>query len=930
MAGVGRSAVSITALMVVVFVFSSLAGVAGAWDGEAVAAKPELAVACALLDDDDVRQRMDGLLVKLLIMCDRTEELGLVHQQPAQEPIATEAGGVDIPVNDPGGDTSVSSHTQSETSMVVNEVTGTICAGYNDSWHYFAQSDGFTGFSRSTDGGATFSDQGALGNNSFGDPSVVWRRLDGHLYFAALHSNGLGVWRSTDDCQSFNFLGMIHSGFSDDKELMAVDNNPASPHYGRLYVQWTDFGTGGLIRSTYSDNGTTWSSPVNISTPGADVQGVWPVVAPNGDVYASWVRDRSSGPIDIEVVRSTDGGATFGFMSNPITDKVLPRDAAATGNCGRVALRGNIRYLPSPQIAVGTDGVLHVVYSYDPDGANSGDVVDVFYRRSTDGGVNWQDEVRLNDDATTNDQFFPTLSVGANNIVSTTWYDRREDPGNLLFKYYQRISYDGGVTWGPSEAVSDVASPVYLDPNLATCYHGDYDTHVQTGTHAVAQWSDDRNIQSGHNDPDVYADQLPVSDDFLVLADPPVATVCAPDDGIFTIDVPQFSGFSEPVTLATGPLTPGLSADFSVNPVTPPGSSQLTLSGTGAAGAGTHDVDITGTSAPSAVVHETSIALVVFDALPASPALVAPVNGASNQPSKPHFQWAAAAQGGTYRLQVATDAGFAGIVLDAADISDVVFTPATDLDTNTVFFWRVSSTNACGEGPWSAVWSFVTEALPGDCAMGTQPEAHFFDNFETGSVGWTHAAFVGSDTWALGSGVSGPHSGASVYHVDDVPDVSDQYLVSPAVELPVEGVPITLQFWTYQALEDTGSGCYDGGILEISTDDGGSWLQLQGATVLLTDPYDGAISSCCSNPLQNLQAWCGDPQDWLKSVVALDAYAGETVRFRFRLGTDSSVDHPGWDIDDVEVRSCVEVFNPDVFQDGFESGDTSSWSATVP
>ena len=157
--------------------------------------------------------------------------------------------------------------------------------------------------------------------------------------------------------------------------------------------------------------------------------------------------------------------------------------------------------------------------------------------------------------------------------------------------------------------------------------------------------------------------------------------------------------------------------------------------------------------------------------------------------------------------------------------------------------------------------------------------------------------------------------------------VSDQRLVSPPVSLPASGSPITLQFWNYQELEDGGTACYDGGILEVSTD-GSTWIQLDDP-VLITDPYDGPIDDGYSNPLANLPAWCGDPQPWLKSVVDLDAYVDQTVQFRFRLGTDSSTSHPGWDIDDVLVQSC-EVLPDLIFEDGFESGDTTAWSATVP
>ena len=98
--------------------------------------------------------------------------------------------------------------------------------------------------------------------------------------------------------------------------------------------------------------------------------------------------------------------------------------------------------------------------------------------------------------------------------------------------------------------------------------------------------------------------------------------------------------------------------------------------------------------------------------------------------------------------------------------------------------------------------------------------------------------------------------------------------------LPTE-IPVTMQFWNWQTLESAGAGsCYDGGILEISTNGGSTWTYLP-TTVMQTDPYDGPVSG-----LGGLEGWCGDPQDWLRSVVDLDAYAGQTVRFRFRLGTD--------------------------------------------
>ena len=441
---------------------------------------------CELLDDAVLRGMMDGLLFALAWRCERPDLLGEV------EPEFMEAGKVagtalkvatDGKVNNDSGTNS----TQSETSIIQNLDTGTLCSGYNDSCEFFCPGGGggFTGFSRSTDGGVTWDDRGALGATSFGDPSVVWRRADGNFYFAALDS-GLGIHRSTDDCMTFSFVTLAATG-GDDKELMTVDNTGGT-HDGNLYLTWTDFGAGNLAFTRSVDAGATWSPQIALE-PGIGLSPM-PIVAPNGDVYVTWMINNGA-TISIRVARSTDGGVSFANVTNPATDVANPRDLTATVNCGRNALNGNLRYLAGSQIAITDDGTLHVVYSYDPDGQDIGDTIDVFYRRSTDNGTTWSPEKRLNDDATTSDQYFPTLSARGNTVL-TTFYDRRLDAANLLQDTFRAVSTDGGVTWGPNERVSDVSTSINLDGNLATCYHGDYDQSLVTADGLIAQWSDDR------------------------------------------------------------------------------------------------------------------------------------------------------------------------------------------------------------------------------------------------------------------------------------------------------------------------------------------------------------------------------------------------------------------------------------------------------
>lgn len=884
-------------------------------------ASPRPEAKCELLDDVKARGKMDGLLKWLLIECGRANELGQVRQEPAIESLPESGpGATDVQVNDSSGD-GTGSTTQSETSIIFSPTTGTLCSGYNDS----NDSSSFSGFSRSTDSGATWDDRGSLPNGSSGDPSIVWRRVDGKFYYVSLRSGGLGIWRSDDDCLTFTFVAQIVTG-SDDKELMAIDNNPASPYYGRIYVAWTDFGQGDQIYNVYSDDaGATWSAQIALSAGGVDVQGAWPAVAPNGDYYVAWLRwdPWPSGPVTIEIVKSTDGGDSFAFLPSPMSGEVNPRDSVASNaaNCNRPALNGNIRYLPSPQIMIGTDGALHVVYAYDPDGFDVGDVTDVFYRKysSLNGVLGWGPEVKLNDDATTNDQYYPNLSVGAENIVVVSFYDRRLSAGNLEQDTFKTVSPDGGTTWLANERVSDVSTPIYLDPGLANCYHGDYDQITQVEGQAFLQWSDDRNMANGHNDPDVWFEATAVSNDFVVTADPSSMSVCAPATAGFDIDVLQFQGFSEPVTLGAAGNPAGTSVDFSDNPVTPPGSSSLSINVTGAAPPGTFPITVTGTSDPSAIEHDTTLGLSISTVTPLTPDLVSPANGATDVNTMLMFEWDAVDQAAGYDFELATDADFNNVV-DSATMTESSYTTAVLLDTNTDYFWRVSASNICGSSGESATFAFRTVVAPGDCSDPSSAWQHYYQDFENGAPGWTSSSGIGPNTWMLVNDES--MSGTTSYHAEDVDEISDQYLVSPAIELPDDGLPISLGYWNLQDIEASSSGCFDAGVLEISTDGGANWIRLE--TELLTDPYDGLIDDEYQNPLLNENGWCGDPEPWVKSIVDLNVWAGESVQFRFRLATDVSIGQPGWWIDDVEVRSCGAMF-----ADGFNTGNTGRWTETV-
>ena len=455
-----------------------------------------------------------------------------------------------------------------------------------------------------------------------GDPSLVWRRLDGKFYYAALRNGGLGLYRSDDDCLTFTFVSQIASG-NDDKEIMAIDNEPTSPFYGRIYIVWTDFGSNTRIFSTHSTNaGTSWSPQVALSVDGEDVQGAWPTIAPNGDVYVAWLHWLApgfpSGNAEVQVSRSTTGGAAYTLIAPPMTNRVNPRDSAATTSCGRPALAGNIRNLPSPQIFF-RGNFLHAVYSYDPNAFATGDASDIFFPPLQRRVVDVEAEVKINDDTTTTDQWQPTIfgrraGPGDDRLLQQAERHGEQPPVRLLLAHVVRHRR----TWQPSERLSDASSAIVLDRSSPRATTATTTSSCRTGS--VARTTCGPTIAAARRRPAPAPTSRPIArwsaSTSSVSPAVPSRTVCAPDDATYPLDVFQFQGFAQPVTIVATGNPAGSTVAFSANPVTPPGTSTATVTTAGVA-AGSSTLTFTGTSAPGGIVHTVTAALTVFTARPA-------------------------------------------------------------------------------------------------------------------------------------------------------------------------------------------------------------------------------------------------------------------------------------------------------------------------
>ena len=220
--------------------------------------------------------------------------------------------------NNNAGSSGTALFTQSETSLVA--FGNTVVVGFNDSGSNAGGTNKFTGWARSTDGGATFTDGGNLPTNPIGDagdPVLARNGTTGRIYFSTLGFGSPGniqVFRSDDNGATWRLpVNGTPGGSSEDKQWITVDNF-AGPGNGNVYLLSRRFGgTGGgpgiyFFRST--DHGDTFG-PTNgtLIVPGA--QGAFVAVGPDHSVYAFWYAGAT-----IQMRKSTDQGLTFGA---PIT-----------------------------------------------------------------------------------------------------------------------------------------------------------------------------------------------------------------------------------------------------------------------------------------------------------------------------------------------------------------------------------------------------------------------------------------------------------------------------------------------------------------------------------------------------------------------------------------------------------------------------------
>ena len=399
-------------------------------------------------------------------------------------------------------------------------------------------------------------------------------------------------------------------------------------------------------------------------------------------------------------------------------------------------------------------------------------------------------------------------------------------------------------------------------------------------------------------DPTLKVVLRPRTPDFTLAINPSAIDICSTDSKSVEVNIGSLNQYDELVSLEASQLSGYALAFEPIGPYTPPAEAALTLTGNGSAEFGSSTLTITGTS--GSLTHTADLQVNTYTTLAAGPALLLPVDSAIDVPPNVEFSWQALPGAISYHLQVATDLTFSNIILDEAGLTATNFLPASALQTDTRYYWRVIAENVCNATSENEVFTFRTQPGPGDCPAGTTPHIIYQSDFEQGSEGWQDIS-SGLYHWTISTVQA--HSPATAWLSSVPATTSDQKLVSPVFSLPTGEDPLSLSFW-HRWTFDSVSACNDGGVLEISTNNGETWVQVP-ASNLLTNPYTGTVRTGVYNPIASRQAWCG-VSDWSWTVVDLSAYAGQGVSFCFRMGSGNAGAAEGWYLDDLRVQSCIQ------------------------
>ncbi len=249
----------------------------------------------------------------------------------------------------------------------------------------------------------------------------------------------------------------------------------SSDNSGHVFVTWNDRRDVSTLYDIYfnysSDYGASWSGDIRLDTDLGANHSVFPQIIYDGSgyVYVAWLK-LQCGAWSVFLNYSGDYGANW------------------QANATRLDTDPGANHSLWPEII--SDGSGHVYVTWEEYRNGS---ADVYFSHSSDYGVSWSSDKRIDNAPGASDSWWPHISCDGSGYVYVTWYDERDVGADIYFYY----SSNYGATWQASDIRLDIGDTAgtseSLWPEIITDSNGN----------VYVTWDDSRNGAA-----DIYFDAL--------------------------------------------------------------------------------------------------------------------------------------------------------------------------------------------------------------------------------------------------------------------------------------------------------------------------------------------------------------------------------------------------------------------------------------
>lgn len=265
-----------------------------------------------------------------------------------------------------------------------------------------------------------------------------------------------------------------------------------------------------------------------------------------------------------------------------------------------------------------------------------------------------------------------------------------------------RITKDGN-TYYPWKLLGDASLPaIATEDNAVDNIERININAPEAGTYTITV-THKGTLQGGTQDFAFVVTGLSSSFSLTSLSDEQTACL----DGSASFDFAFTNAAATATTFTAAGLPSGAVASFAPESMTASGTLVMTISNLENAAPGIYTVSVIGANGSET---ETRTALLKVSSADFTEVVAtAPTDGQVGVSTTINLTWEALPNADSYRVQVATDAGFTNIIENG--VSSTNNFSIADLSEATSYFWRVFPANSCGESATAATHNFQTGEL---------------------------------------------------------------------------------------------------------------------------------------------------------------------------------------------------------------------------